>query len=143
MIASRLQREPALASPPSKGKVIAIAALHRPATLSNGRRQTPIPARSRCEPTMFKSLLPVFLTVFLAELGDKTQLATLLFAAEGKIGPWGVFAASATALVACAAIGVIAGTAAAQYLDSVPLKLIAGAGFVAIGAWTIYGHYSG
>ena len=81
---------------------------------------------------MLKTLLPVFVTVFLAELGDKTQLATLLFAAEGKISPWGVFAASATALVACAAIGVAAGSAAAHYLES-----------VLIGLWTIYGHYSG
>jgi putative Ca2+/H+ antiporter (TMEM165/GDT1 family) len=90
---------------------------------------------------MLKSLLPIFITVFLAELGDKTQLATLLFAAEGKTSPWVVFAASASALVACAAIGVAAGTVAAEYLEGVPLKLIAGIGFLAIGVWTIYGHF--
>jgi putative Ca2+/H+ antiporter (TMEM165/GDT1 family) len=44
-------------------------------------------------------------------------------------------------LVACAAIGVAAGTVAAEYLEGVPLKLIAGIGFLAIGVWTIYGHF--
>jgi putative Ca2+/H+ antiporter (TMEM165/GDT1 family) len=86
-------------------------------------------------------LLAIFLTVFLAELGDKTQLATLLFTAEGKHSPLSVFAASAMALVASTALAVGAGTLAERWLAAVPLKLIAGAGFILIGVWTIYGHY--
>jgi putative Ca2+/H+ antiporter (TMEM165/GDT1 family) len=83
----------------------------------------------------------VFATVFLAELGDKTQLATLLFASEEKQSPWLVFAAAAAALVASTAIAVLIGTAAQRYIQGVPLKLIAGVAFLAIGAWTIWGHF--
>ena len=55
-----------------------------------------------------------------------------------SFAPWRTLCA---ALVACAAIGVAAGTVAAEYLEGVPLKLIAGIGFLAIGVWTIYGHF--
>jgi len=87
--------------------------------------------------------LAVFATVFLAELGDKTQLATLLFASEEKQSPWLVFAAAAAALVASTAIAVLIGTTAQRYIQGVPLKLIAGIAFIAIGAWTIWGHFRG
>mgnify|MGYP000221070735 CR=1 FL=1 len=83
----------------------------------------------------------VFLTVFLAELGDKTQLATLLFAADGEHSPWIVFFAAAAALIASTAIAVLLGQAAERWLSMVPLKLIAGIGFVLIGGWTILDHY--
>ncbi|MGH8185590.1 MAG: TMEM165/GDT1 family protein, partial [Steroidobacteraceae bacterium] len=49
-----------------------------------------------------KALLPVFLTVFLAELSDKTQLATVLFAAQRKHSPWLLFVTVSLALVAAA-----------------------------------------
>ena len=87
------------------------------------------------------NLLPIFLTVFLAELGDKTQLATVLFAADGAHSPWMVFLAAAGALVAATAMAVVLGAAGERYLTMIPLKLIAGLGFVAIGLWTIWGHY--
>ena len=90
-----------------------------------------------------QQILAVFLTVFLAELGDKTQLATLLFASDGQQHPVLVFLAAAGALVTSTAIAVLLGTAGAHYLTAIPLKLIAGIGFVAIGAWTIYGHFNG
>lgn len=90
---------------------------------------------------MYSGLLAIFLTVFLAELGDKTQLATLLFAAEGRNHPFLVFVAASGALISSTAIAVILGTAAEQWLAGIPLKLIAGAGFVAIGVWTIFDHF--
>jgi putative Ca2+/H+ antiporter (TMEM165/GDT1 family) len=90
-----------------------------------------------------RALIPIFLTVFLAELGDKTQLATLLFASEGKVSPLMVFAASAGALVLSSAIAVCVGTAASQYLAALPLKAIAGLGFILIGAWTLLQYYRG
>ena len=90
-----------------------------------------------------QQILAVFVTVFLAELGDKTQLATLLFASDGQQHPFLVFLAAAGALVTSTAIAVLLGTAGAHYLTAIPLKLIAGIGFVAIGAWTIYGHFNG
>ena len=90
-----------------------------------------------------QNLLTIFLTVFLAELGDKTQLATVLFASEGKINPVLVFAAAAGALVASTAIAVALGSVAERYLAMVPLKLIAGIGFIAIGLWTVGEHFRG
>jgi putative Ca2+/H+ antiporter (TMEM165/GDT1 family) len=87
-------------------------------------------------------LAAIFTTVFLAELGDKTQLATLLFASNGRQHPVLVFAAAAVALCLSTAIAVLLGNLAGQYLTRIPVKLIAGIGFIAIGLWTIYGHYS-
>ena len=60
------------------------------------------------------NFLSIFLSVFLAELGDKTQLSTLLFATDGKISPTGVFFASAGALVLSSLIAVAAGTFAKE-----------------------------
>ncbi len=89
------------------------------------------------------AFLTVFLSVFIAELGDKTQLATLLFASDAKNSPWLVFAAAALALVACTAVNVALGSVAERYLTVIPLKLIAGIGFIAIGAWTVASHFRG
>lgn len=88
-------------------------------------------------------LVPIFLAVFLAELGDKTQLATLFFAAQKQANPWLVFAAAAAALVLSTGIAVALGTVAARYLEILPLKLIAGLGFVAIGVWTLIEYFRG
>jgi putative Ca2+/H+ antiporter (TMEM165/GDT1 family) len=84
----------------------------------------------------------IFVTVFLAELGDKTQLATVLFAAERDTKPLLVFLAAAAALVASTAMAVALGATAERFLTMIPLKLIAGIGFVAIGLWTIWGHFN-
>lgn len=89
------------------------------------------------------NFLSIFLSVFLAELGDKTQLATLLFATGGKISPTGVFFASAGALVLSSLIAVAAGTFAKEYLANLPLKLIAGIGFIVIGGWTLFDYFRG
>ena len=90
-----------------------------------------------------RELIPIFLTIFLAELGDKTQLATLLFASEGKVTPLMIVLASAGALTLSSAIAVGVGTAASQYLTAIPLRPIAGAGFILIGAWTLLQYYRG
>lgn len=85
----------------------------------------------------WKIFATVFGTVFLAELGDKTQLATVLFSADKPTSKWTVFAASATALVLSSAIGVLAGSFAAQQVNPRYLQIIAGVGFMVIGAWTL------
>jgi len=85
-----------------------------------------------------KLFLTVFGTVFLAEIGDKTQLATLLYAADAHNPKWTVFAAAATALVLASAIGILAGSALAAWLPPRLLTRIAGAGFVAVGLWTLW-----
>jgi putative Ca2+/H+ antiporter (TMEM165/GDT1 family) len=80
----------------------------------------------------------VFGTVFLAELGDKTQLATLLFASRNAAALWTIFIAASLALVLTSAIGVAAGTLVSQYVSPRYLSYAAGVGFILIGAWTIY-----
>lgn len=90
-----------------------------------------------------RELLVMFVTVFVAELGDKTQIATLLFASERRFPPFVIFLTSAGALVLGTAIAVLLGTAASRYMTAVPLKLIAGIGFIVIGAWTITQYYRG
>ena len=89
----------------------------------------------------YSPLVVVFITVFLAELGDKTQLATMLFASDGQRSPWLVFVAASLALVASTGIAVLLGSYAGKYIDMIPLKLIAGIGFLLIGGWTILEHY--
>ena len=86
---------------------------------------------------MWKAFFSVFVTVFLAEIGDKTQLATMLFAAEAKTSRWVVFAGSALALILAAAIGVLVGAQIERFIAPRTLKIVAGVGFIAIGLWTI------
>ena len=86
---------------------------------------------------MGKAFLTVFITVFLAEIGDKTQLATMLFAADAKSNKWVIFAGSALALVCAAAIGVLVGAQLERLVSPRTLKIVAGIGFIAIGLWRI------
>ena len=90
-----------------------------------------------------KDLLAMFVTVFLAEFGDKTQLATVLFASERKMPPLMVFAACGGALLLSAALATFFGTIASRYLAGVPFKLIAGIGFILIGIWTVFQYCRG
>ena len=82
----------------------------------------------------------VFVTVFLAELGDKTQLATVLFASDENGSRWLVFVAAAGALILSTGLAVLMGAAAERWLGAMPLKLFAGIGFLAIGVWMIVDH---
>ncbi len=84
-----------------------------------------------------KLLAAVFGAVFIAELGDKTQLATFLFAADRPAAKLTVFLGASLALVLASAIGVLGGAVLAKLVDPQMLRYIAGAGFVAIGLWMI------
>ena len=85
----------------------------------------------------YKVLLTVFTAVFLAELGDKTQLATMLFAADKEVSKLTVFLGASLALIVASGIGVLAGGFVSQYISEKHLNYIAGIGFVAIGIWTL------
>jgi putative Ca2+/H+ antiporter (TMEM165/GDT1 family) len=85
----------------------------------------------------FKVLATVFTTIFVAELGDKTQLATLLYAADAQNPKLTVFLGSAAALVLTSALGVLAGAFISEHVSPRLLSWLAGLGFIAIGAWTI------
>jgi putative Ca2+/H+ antiporter (TMEM165/GDT1 family) len=84
-----------------------------------------------------KVLMTVFASVFIAELGDKTQLATLLFAADKQTSKLTVFVGASLALILTSAIGVGAGSIVSQYVSEKTLQVIAGIGFIAIGLWTL------
>jgi putative Ca2+/H+ antiporter (TMEM165/GDT1 family) len=84
-----------------------------------------------------KVLFVVFGTVFLAELGDKTQLATVLFASKPSVSLVTVFVGASLALMLSSAIAVAAGSVISHYVDPRYLSYIAGAGFIVIGIWTI------
>jgi putative Ca2+/H+ antiporter (TMEM165/GDT1 family) len=86
-----------------------------------------------------KAMAAIFGTVFLAELGDKTQLATVLFASNRQNSILAVFLAAAGALVASTAIAVAAGSALSSYVNTRHLTILAGLGFMLIGAWTLWG----
>lgn len=83
------------------------------------------------------SLWSIFITVFFAELGDKTQLATLLFAADAQVSRVGVFCASAGALVLSSLLAVLVGSQLSTFVSPRVLKLVAGIGFVIIGGWML------
>ena len=84
-----------------------------------------------------KVFLTVFTAVFIAELGDKTQLATMLFAADREVSKWTVFWGAAAALVVATVIGVIAGAVLSEFINERYLNYIAGLGFILIGAFTL------
>jgi putative Ca2+/H+ antiporter (TMEM165/GDT1 family) len=85
-----------------------------------------------------KVLLTVFATVFVAELGDKTQLATMLYAADKEVSKLTVFLGASLALVCTSGLGVLVGSALSEYVSERALHYIAGVGFIVIGAWTLY-----
>ncbi len=85
----------------------------------------------------YKVLFTVFAAVFIAELGDKTQLATMLFAADKEVNKLTVFLGASLALILASGIGVLAGGVISRYIDEKYLHYLAGIGFIGIGLWTL------
>ena len=83
----------------------------------------------------YKLFASTFIAIFIAELGDKTQLAALSLSsgASGSAARWTVFAASALALVLSSAIAVAAGEAVSRLVSPLWLKRAAGIVFVVLG----------
>ncbi len=86
----------------------------------------------------WKIFLTIFAAVFIAELGDKTQLATMLFAADKDVSKYTVFIAASAALIVASALGVLAGSLLSEYINERYLHYLAGTGFIAIGVYTLY-----
>jgi putative Ca2+/H+ antiporter (TMEM165/GDT1 family) len=84
-----------------------------------------------------KTLAVIFGSVFLAELGDKTQLATMLYATEKSIRPIHVFIAASSALVVSTLLAVVFGEMVTRVVPPKTLKSVAGLLFVGVGIWTI------
>jgi Ca2+/H+ antiporter, TMEM165/GDT1 family len=77
-----------------------------------------------------------FLMIFLAELGDKTQITTFAFASESK-APLSVFLGAALALVCSSLIGVVVGGVVGKFVPDRIMKFVAAAVFLGFGAWTL------
>ena len=90
----------------------------------------------------WKLMATTFGAVFLAELGDKTQLATLAFSASGS-SRWAVFAGSALALVCTSALAVLFGEALTRVVSPRTLQRAAGVAFLVVGAWVLWGTFRG
>ena len=88
----------------------------------------------------WRVLFTTFGIIFLAEMGDKTQLVAMTMAAEKK-RPWEVFLGASLALAVVSAVGIIVGTALGQYLPIEWIKRVAGAAFVIIGVLILIGKF--
>lgn len=80
----------------------------------------------------------VFATVFLAELGDKTQFATMLFATDPAASRLTIVLSASFALICSVVVAVFAGALLSEYVNPAVLKTIAGIGFIAVGIWVLW-----
>ena len=85
----------------------------------------------------FKVLLTTFGMIFLAELGDKTQLATFSFAAETD-SRLAVFLGAATALILTSLLGVVGGAVITRLISPNIIRIGAGVLFILLGVWMIF-----
>ena len=88
-----------------------------------------------------KTVLVIFGSVLLAELGDKTQMATMLYATDTSVRPLTIFLAASSALVLSTLLAVVFGSAITRFVSPATLKLIAGIAFIAVGIWTIASNH--
>ncbi|PCK08380.1 MAG: hypothetical protein COA42_09455 [Alteromonadaceae bacterium] len=86
----------------------------------------------------WKIFFTIFASVFIAELGDKTQLATMMFASDKEVDKYTVFFAASLALIVATAIGILAGSLLSNHINEKYLSYVAGVGFILIGVFTLY-----
>ena len=105
--------------------------------------QAALAAESATEDTaLWQWLAIAFSTVFVAEMGDKTQLATMLMSARGQ-SPWSIFFGSASALVAASLVSVTLGGWAASVVEPQLLQAIAGGSFILLGLYALWAELTG
>ena len=88
-----------------------------------------------------KELLIIFMSVFIAEVGDKTQLATMLFATDSRVSKTRVFLVASSALVASTLLAVLVGGLVTRIVAESTLKIAAGVAFILVGIWTLASAY--
>jgi len=86
----------------------------------------------------WKVFLTTFGTIFLAELGDKTQLAAIMMTSKTKL-PLSVFLGASLALCLVTIVGVLLGEGLIAVIPQNILKKVAALAFVAIGLWMFLG----
>jgi len=87
----------------------------------------------------WRIFLTTFTTIFFAEIGDKTQLATFSLAASSR-SRWAVFGGASLALVIATAVAIFAGDMVAHVISRDWLRRIAGALFLVMGALLLFGR---
>ncbi|PWT94765.1 MAG: hypothetical protein C5B55_02235 [Blastocatellia bacterium] len=80
----------------------------------------------------FRVFLTTFGVIFLAEMGDKTQLAAMTMSAQTR-KPWAVFIGASLALAAVSALGVVVGSVIGNYVPLEWVKRVAAGAFIVIG----------
>ena len=83
-----------------------------------------------------KFVATVFITIFVAEIADKTQVATLLYASNAQHSKMSVFIGSALALIVASGVAVLAGAGLSTWLDEKLMSRVAGVAFILVGTWT-------
>lgn len=86
----------------------------------------------------WKTLFSSFGLIFLAEMGDKTQLAVLTMTAKTK-SPWAVLLGASAALTVVSALAVVTGGLVARYVPDAVLHRTVATAFIAIGLWMLFG----
>jgi putative Ca2+/H+ antiporter (TMEM165/GDT1 family) len=92
--------------------------------------------KNQPNPPFWKLFGSTFITIFLAELGDKTQVATLLMTAESH-APWVVFTGAATALVTTSLLGVVVGHWLSSRVSPKTLDTAAGITLALLSLWLL------
>lgn len=87
---------------------------------------------------MLKAIFTTFLLVFIAELGDKTQLSTMILASKSN-SIWHVFIGSSIALILSSLLGVFAGSLIHKYIPLYYIQFISGGAFIIIGILLLAG----
>jgi len=85
-------------------------------------------------------LITTFGIIFLAEMGDKTQLAAMTMSAQTK-KPWAVFLGASLALAAVSALGVVVGATLGNYVPLEWVKRVAAVAFIVIGVLMLLGKF--
>lgn len=88
----------------------------------------------------WRVIATTFGMIFLAEMGDKTQLAAMTMAAQTR-RPWAVFIGATVALACVSAIGVAVGGLLGQYLPLEWIKRVAAVAFIIIGVLMLLGKF--
>jgi len=88
----------------------------------------------------FLVLLTTFGIIFLAEMGDKTQLAAMTMSAQTK-KPWAVFIGASLALAAVSALGIVVGSLLGDYLPLIWVKRVSAIAFIVIGGLMLAGKF--
>ncbi len=143
---SELAAQPPSATSPSPSSdelpsiVISQAAIDQAPSRAAGATDSKVETAPRCP--FWQVFGSTFVTIFLAELGDKTQVSTLLLSAEFH-DPWVIFAGAGSALVATSLLGVLIGYWLAQHVSPRLLDKAAGLTLACLSAWLLWEVFQG